>query len=204
MNEDAVMSPPFPDALSVPLATATATATAAAATSQVPAAPLVLRRILVPLDFSPPSLKALHYAKAFARQFHARLVLVHVMEPVVFPSELGYAPLATEALERSFEEEAQAKLSAMGAEIGAAGLLVETRLRVGRPFHEIALAAAELDADLIVIATHGFTGLTHVLLGSTAERVVRHAPCPVLVVREQEHEFVSEGTATTGAAPTTG
>ena len=166
--------------------------------------PLELRRILVPLDFSPSSLKALHYAKAFARQFSARLVLLHVTEPVVFPSELGYAPLATEALERSFAEDAQAKLSAIGAEITAAGLTVETRLRVGRPFHEIATAAAELDVDLIVIATHGFTGLTHVLLGSTAERVVRHASCPVLVVREQEREFVAEATPTVAKAKPAG
>jgi len=153
---------------------------------------LQLRRILVPLDFSTPSLKALRYARAFAHQFKAGLVLLHVTEPVVFPSELGYAPLATETLERSFQEDAQAKLSAIALEPTATALPVETVLRVGRPFHEIVSAAAELNTDLIIIATHGFTGLTHVLLGSTAERVVRHAPCPVLVVREQEHEFVAD------------
>jgi nucleotide-binding universal stress UspA family protein len=63
---------------------------------------------------------------------------------------------------------------------------------VGKPFHEIVAAAKQMEADLIVIATHGHTGFKHAIPGSTAERVVRHAPCPVLVVREREREFVSE------------
>ncbi len=176
--------------------------TAAAASSVGPpqAHTMQLRRILVPVDFSPHSLKALRYARAFARQFKASLVLLHVNEPVVFPSELGYAPLATEALDRGFQKDAQARLTSLAAECTAEGMQTETSVRVGRPYNEISTAATELDADLIIIATHGFTGLTHVLLGSTAERVVRHATCPVLVVREQEHEFVAETPAKTDEA----
>ena len=69
--------------------------------------------------------------------------------------------------------------------------LVEALLvRDGAPFDEICKAAKEIESDLIVIATHGYTGLKHVFLGSTAERVVRHAPCPVLIVRERERDFV--------------
>jgi len=63
-------------------------------------------------------------------------------------------------------------------------------VRYGTPFAEIADAARTLKADLIILTTHGYTGLKHVFMGSTAERVVRHAPCPVLTVREKEHEFV--------------
>ena len=69
-------------------------------------------------------------------------------------------------------------------------LIEKTLVRFGRSFHEIADAARTLKVDLIVIATHGYTGLKHALLGSTTERVVRHAPCPVLVVRENEKESV--------------
>jgi nucleotide-binding universal stress UspA family protein len=63
-------------------------------------------------------------------------------------------------------------------------------VRLGHPYQEITDAARELKVDLIVISTHGYTGLKHVLLGSTAERIVRHAPCPVLTVREKEQDFV--------------
>src|SRR5438046_2829865 len=69
-------------------------------------------------------------------------------------------------------------------------LIEKTLVRFGKPFQEICDAARGLKVDLIVISTHGYTGLKHAVLGSTAERVVRHAPCPVFVVREQEHEFV--------------
>ena len=66
-----------------------------------------------------------------------------------------------------------------------------TLARVGRPFVEISELAREMEVDLIILGTHGYTGLKHVLLGSTAERVVRHAPCPVLTVRAEEHEFIA-------------
>ena len=153
---------------------------------------LRLQQILVPVDFSPHSLKALRYASAFAQQFGARLILLHVNEPVVFPSELGYAPLATEALDQSLREDAQTRLKALAHGCGAEGLSVETAVVAGRPFNEIVAVAAEREVDLIIIATHGFTGFTHVLMGSTAERVIRHAKCPVLVVRENEREFLAD------------
>jgi nucleotide-binding universal stress UspA family protein len=67
---------------------------------------------------------------------------------------------------------------------------LKSTIRLGLPAHEIVEAAKELDIDLVIIATHGYTGWKHFAIGSTAERVVRTAPCPVLVVREREHEFV--------------
>jgi nucleotide-binding universal stress UspA family protein len=66
----------------------------------------------------------------------------------------------------------------------------QVSVRGGVPWQEVVDAARESDADLIIVATHGHTGLAHVLLGSVAERVVRHAPCPVLVVRERERDFL--------------
>jgi nucleotide-binding universal stress UspA family protein len=71
----------------------------------------------------------------------------------------------------------------------APGVVEKLLVRQGRAFHEIAEAARTLKSDLVIISTHGFTGVKHALLGSTAERVVRHAPCPVLVVRQRERQF---------------
>jgi nucleotide-binding universal stress UspA family protein len=146
--------------------------------------------VLVPYDFSPPANKALHYGVSFARQFGAALALLHVLEPAIYPTELGYVPPEITTLHESLSATARKKLDeAIQAQLPE-GLQVTAQVRVGVPYREITAAAKELNADLIVIATHGYTGLKHVLLGSTAERVVRHAPCPVLTVREREHDFV--------------
>jgi nucleotide-binding universal stress UspA family protein len=160
---------------------------------------LVLGRILVPLDFSEHAAKALRFAAALARQFNATLVLVHIIEPLVYPADFGYTPLPANALEQDFEREATERLAALAGEQRSAGLRVEHFVRVGKPYHEIAVAAAEQRADLVVLTTHGYTGLTHVLLGSTAERVIRHAPCPVLVVRAPAQERL--GGAGAGSGP---
>lgn len=148
------------------------------------ASPKSIKSILVPLDFSASSRKALDYAASLARQFGARLTLLHVAEPVGTPDFAGAFPLMMEddkvmaAAKRSLEREASA------AKVPA-GLVEKVLVRFGRSFHEIAEAARTRKVDLIVIATHGYTGLKHALLGSTTERVVRHAPCPVLVVRQR-------------------
>jgi universal stress protein A len=141
-----------------------------------------IRAILVPTDFSHYSEKALEYAIPLARQFGARLTLLHVIEPVATPDFEGAFPLALENARA--KELCHSALKALSEKFGNEPALIEGRVvRQGRAFDEIAKAARELKIDLIVIATHGYTGLKHTFLGSTAERVVRHAPCPVLVVR---------------------
>jgi universal stress protein A len=148
-----------------------------------------LKSILAPLDFSPQSQKALHYALALAEQFGASVTLLYVVEPAVYPTEIGYVPAEIDALYRTMDETAREKLAALAEKQVPAQLRGQTLVRVGQPHREITEAAKELAVDLIVIATHGYTGLKHTFLGSTAERVVRHAPCPVLTVREGEHDF---------------
>jgi nucleotide-binding universal stress UspA family protein len=156
---------------------------------------LRLRTVLVPTDFSEHSCKAREYAFRLAQQFGSTLVLLHVIEPAYpfpvdgvmhFPGELDDPSLAR----RPVVEKELARL----ADITAKQACVPVRSKVcsGRAYEEITAAARAENADLIVIATHGYTGLKHVVLGSTAERVVRHAPCPVLVVREQGHDLFSE------------
>ena len=150
---------------------------------------LRLKKILVPVDFSDFSLKALKYAARFAEQFGATLVLVHVVEPVRYPESVIIPPEMEEA-NRERLKLARASLAAFVKKQVPAGIATESVTRLGHPFSEISAAAKDFDVDLIVIATHGHTGLKHLLLGSTAERVVRLAPCPVLTVRDREHEFV--------------
>lgn len=156
-------------------------------TATLPAeVPLQLGHILVPLDFSAHGMKALAYARSLARRLDAHLFLVHVVEPLVYPSDLGYTPVITDDLAADLQREGQNRLDDVVRQLNEAGLNARGVLRSGRPYLEITEAAAELRADLIVLTTHGYTGLKHVLLGSTAERVVRHARCPVLVVRDPE------------------
>ena len=148
--------------------------------------PLKVQRILVPVDFSQTSLQALQYAVGLSEQFGGRLTLVHVIEPVATP-DFAYYPLMMEP-EKAIKA-AQAQLEALSLQKTMPhGVVEKTLVRHGVPYVEITDAARTLKMDLIVITTHGYTGLKHVFLGSTAERIVRHAPCPVLTVREKEHE----------------
>jgi universal stress protein A len=149
---------------------------------------LRLKRILVPVDFSAHSVKALRYAVRFAEQFGAALVLVHVAEPVRYPESIIIPPAMEEA-NHELVKRTRAALAKFAAKQVPPRLACKNLVRLGAAYEEIAAAAREMDADLIVIATHGHTGLKHLVLGSTAERVVRHAPCPVLTVREREREF---------------
>lgn len=151
---------------------------------------IALKRILVPIDFSPLSKKALQYALRFAEQFRAGITLLHVIEPEVPPAFDGLmiAPSINPNGDRT-KCANRLKVLASSMAIRATNY-VQPTVRTGLAAYEIVEAAKEFDFDLIVIATHGYTGWKHFAIGSTAERVVRAAPCPVLVVREKEHEFV--------------
>ncbi len=149
---------------------------------------LKIKSILVPVDFSLPSKKALEYAVPFARQFGAKITLLFVLEPPVYTGDIGYIPLEVDN-EASLKA-ATAKLNELAAQAVEPELLDQSLVRTGRPFQEITDIARSLNTDLIIIATHGYTGLKHALIGSTTERVVRHAPCPVLSVREIERDFL--------------
>lgn len=161
-----------------------------AATSTTSNPALKLQEILVPVDFSEASYKALRYAAAFANQFNARITILHVVHVTYMAGE--YGPIDVPVLEAQLLEAARKKLASVGQEQVPPGCLHETIVRNGPAAHEIATVAQEKNSDLIIISTHGYTGLKRVMLGSVAENVVRHAPCPVLVVREREHEFISE------------
>jgi universal stress protein A len=150
---------------------------------------LQIGKILVPVDFSPASKRAFNYALRFTKDFGSELTLLFVLEPAASPN---FTELAARS---SFSElelsRAEKNLRALLLAARSAGVThARSILRHGPASHEIVEAAKHLDADLIVIATHGYTSWKHFCIGSTAERVVRAAPCPVLVVRDKEHEFV--------------
>jgi nucleotide-binding universal stress UspA family protein len=137
----------------------------------------------VPIDFSKESKEALHFAVPFAEQFGARITLLYVVEPVGYP-DFAYFPLHMD--DDKARKVAKGKLDLLCKQEAIDPALVDrTVVRNGKAFHEIAEAARGLHSDLIIIATHGYTGLKHAVLGSTTERVVRYAPCPVLVVRSR-------------------
>ena len=143
--------------------------------------PSQVRSILVPIDFSAPAEKALDYAVGLANQFGAKLTLLNVVEPVATPDFASY-PLMMENDKVVANAKKHLEQLCTKAHIDEARV-EKTLVRNGVPYREITDAARTLKADLIVISTHGYSGLAHVFMGSTAERVVRHAECPVLVVR---------------------
>ena len=141
------------------------------------------KRILVPLDFSPPSKRAMRFARNWADFFSARVYLLHVVEPTTMAGEFRMAPLGT--VQSDITGRARAALGELAGEEFPASIPVRVIVRKGTPYDQIASIARAIRADLIIIATHGHTGLKHVVLGSTAERVARHAPCPVLILRRR-------------------
>ena len=149
-----------------------------------------LKRILAPTDFSDYSKSGVDYACSLAEQFDAELHLLYVLQDMVaMVPEPGMAfPPPGDYLEELKESAENALQELLGPD-SAADLSVVRTTRHGPPFLEIIRYAKEKDIDLIVMGTHGRSGLAHVVLGSVAEKVVRKAPCPVLTVRPTDHKF---------------
>lgn len=151
------------------------------------------KRILWPTDFSPLSLQAADYAKGFRDVFGAELHIIHVIPPpltsavsVVLPAEVPVSfsePEFIQAARRGLDD-------VVKDHFGESSTKIVLDAFFGNPWFSICDYAKRKNCDLIIIGTHGRTGLGHVLLGSVAERVVQHAPCPVLVVKNAEKDFL--------------
>jgi nucleotide-binding universal stress UspA family protein len=148
-----------------------------------------IHKILVPLDFSVHSKQAQLWAAELARRYDASLTLLHVYQPISYALPEGYVLPSTNLLADLEVNMGKALDEAKRQFDATPGLRVDTQLTQGVPFVEIIRVAREGGYDLIVLSTHGRTGLRHALLGSVAEKVVRKAPCPVLTVRPPGHEF---------------
>jgi nucleotide-binding universal stress UspA family protein len=159
-----------------------------------------LRRVLAPTDFSRFSGFALEWAANLAEALQAELILLHVVaeeEGRIFEEVIGEgaAVQIPKGIRQSVIEERQKKfqeqIDIVLPRSMKNALKMERILLIGVPFLEIIKTAKEKDVDLIVMGTHGRTGLTHVLIGSVAERVVHHAHCPVLTVKHPQYRFIA-------------
>lgn len=147
-----------------------------------------LEKILFPTDFSEASENAQRYAISFAKSFNARLYLLTVNQPL---NMAFLDPLIIHDLYANRETAVQENLNRLRAEIAQQDIEIVSEMRRGSPFLEIVSFAQETEIDLIIMGTHGWSGLDHLFMGSTAEAVVRKAPCPVLTVRPTVHDFIN-------------
>jgi nucleotide-binding universal stress UspA family protein len=148
-----------------------------------------IKKILVPTDFSESAKHALTYGVSFAREYKAELILVHVVETLTvgYASDLFPVPMA-----EVFDEisgYAKTEIGKLAAEIRQKDVGVREMVVQGKPSAEIVRIAKEEGVDIIVLGTHGKGMLDQALFGSTAERVIRKAPCPVLTCQLHQHEF---------------
>jgi nucleotide-binding universal stress UspA family protein len=146
-----------------------------------------VERILVPLDFSDHSERALTSAIEFAKKFSAAIDLLHSYR-ISYSGILPFGDVFPAALYADVRKHAAEELSKAHQSVQDAGVACATHLSEDEPSHAIVAAAEELSSDLIVMGTHGRTGLEHIALGSVAERTVRAAPCPVLTINQSREE----------------
>ncbi len=150
-----------------------------------------IKKILCPVDFSECSERALNYVCAFAEAYDAEVRLLHVLEAAGAVFAYNELDVPEPELAQRLQAEYEERLRELTERIVRKGFSVSSEMVFGKPSVEIIQQARDWQADMIVLGTHGRTGLEHVLLGSVAEKVVRKAPCPVLTVRHPEHDFVS-------------
>jgi universal stress protein A len=149
-------------------------------------AAISLKQILVPIDFSECSVTALEYALALARKFEAKVTLLHVVEPAVYPENYLLTPSTLDEANQNLMASGRERLARLESTAKACGCPVDALVRMGRAQSEIPDTANATGTDLIVLGTHGHSGPKNALLGGTAERILRQAPCPVLTVRHPE------------------
>lgn len=158
------------------------------------------RTILVPIDFSKHALVALRHAKAFADLHGANLAFIHVVEDRLHPAFYNLGVFSVYDVQPDIEERAERQLRKVAEEAGCPADRMTFETRPGHAGREIVAYARECEADLIVMSTHGLTGLEHLFMGSVAEKVVRTAPCPVLTIKTSARSLVGDPVATEGEA----
>jgi len=153
-----------------------------------------IKRVLVPIDFSDYSKNSLKYAVKLVNSFNADLFLVYVVEPIIYPPDFSMGQIAIPSIDAEIDKRAYDELLSLAKTEIPTEVKCKCIIKTGKPFLEIIETANEEDIDLIIIASHGHTGVEHILFGSTAEKVVRKAPCPVLTLRDpvKGYEYMKE------------
>ncbi len=141
------------------------------------------KNILLTTDFSEISAKAVPHAISIAKKYRSKIYVIHVLEPILSPAEYSWAGVQVENIEDSREEFAEKNLLSWCSQNLPPDLDTRILVRKGIAINEILTAVDEYSLDLIVMATHGHTGLSHVLFGSTTERVLKRSHIPVLTIR---------------------
>jgi nucleotide-binding universal stress UspA family protein len=145
---------------------------------------ITCKQILCPVDFSDCSDYAMRYAALLAQKFEAHLTLLHVVAPILVPLPGdALAPPMRQADLADIADACRERLTRTAGDLAEKGIAVACQVTSGVPYLEIIRVAEELHADMIVMGTHGRSGLVHLMIGSVAERVVRKAPCAVLTVK---------------------
>jgi len=146
-------------------------------------------KILVPTDFSESAKYALPFAIDLAEKYRASLHILHVVEPIVAPVDFAWGTYSYPDIEKQLSGYVDESLEAILSEQIPTDIKSDSTNLHGKPWREIVAFAKEGEMDIIVMATHGLSGFSHALYGSTAEKVVRKAHCPVLIVRHPEVKF---------------
>lgn len=140
------------------------------------------KNILLPTDFSQGSEEAFEHAKDIAKSMNAKIHLLNVIQPVVYPTGIELAHESLINLEGDLEKISKQNLSKVESRLNDLGIETKSTTLMGKPSDQIMEYAKKFDIDLVVIATHGASGIEHFLFGSTTEKVIRKVKCPVLVV----------------------
>lgn len=144
---------------------------------------LSIHNILVPIDFSVHSKNALRYAVSMAEQYGASLHLIYVIEPMIYPADLGFGQVVMPGVEEELRIKSEKELQNLIEREIDDSIKADSVVRLGKPHQEILREVDEKKIDLVVLASHGHTGVEQILFGSTAMRIVRLAKCPVLTIR---------------------
>jgi len=147
-----------------------------------------IKKILCPVDFSGSCNLAVKYAKELALLFNSRLYLLHVVEHLHGDEHYMILQITPQEIAEKMKKEAEERLNSIAKKIKKVPK-IKTEVREGKAFVEIIKTARKDNIDLIIMGSHGRTGLSHVLIGSVAERVVRKAHCPVLIVKDKDTKF---------------